>query len=295
MDQVIKENKKEPVSVIFRHMVTEHWTMDKSHFHDHYEINFAVSGGNQFFINDRSYMAHAGDLFFFSNKDIHRNMVPDGHAYERYLVMFDQALLTDLSKDTVDLLNIFHNNQLINHNHMRLTKEEQVTLVSLLNEVIYQTKVTYVNNPVYSRIKLAEILLFLSHCYHKRVADTLGTYKATSQVTTYPKLQPVIEYINNHLSSDLKIDTLARKHYINRSYLCRLFKQETGFTINEYITSRRIQLAKTFLSQGKSVTEVTGLVGYQNDAHFIRVFKQQVGTTPKQYALKIQETFKYNG
>lgn len=92
MNRVLKENKNEPVSVIYRHMVTKHWSMNQSHFHDHYEINFAISGGNQFFINDRSYMAQAGDLFFFSEKDINRNIVPDRDTYERYLVIFSITL-----------------------------------------------------------------------------------------------------------------------------------------------------------------------------------------------------------
>lgn len=278
-----KEIRLKPVDVIFRHMKTQHWTMDRAHYHDHYEINLTISGGNRFFINDRSVKAENGDLFYFTNKDMHRNIVPDDFNYERYLIMFNPALISDLCTEKVDLLSFFHSSKGIRHNNLSLGKEDLLLLTSLLNEIIYQSKVSYGDNYVYKKIKLAEVLLFIWHVSKKRLINK--PIEVNPSATTYPKIQPVVEYINLHLLDDLRINTLAEKFYMNRSYLCKLFKLETGFTINEYITQMRLFRAKDLLSMGKTVTEVTSEVGYSNTAHFIRVFKKTIGQTPKQYAL----------
>ena len=55
----------------------------------------------------------------------------------------------------------------------------------------------------------------------------------------------LLRYINHNLTEDLSIETLARKYYLSKYHMMRKFKEETGYTIHNYIISKRLLLART--------------------------------------------------
>ncbi|MNP47625.1 HTH-type transcriptional regulator YesS [compost metagenome] len=73
--------------------------------------------------------------------------------------------------------------------------------------------------------------------------------------------------------------------YLTPSYLSKLFKQETGLTLTEYITEIRIRKAKQLLrsSPGMKVHKIGAEVGYPDPAYFNKLFKRMVGVTPNEY------------
>jgi two-component system, response regulator YesN len=80
------------------------------------------------------------------------------------------------------------------------------------------------------------------------------------------------------------IKELAKEAYISHSYLCMLFKQETGETINDYLTRVRIERAKELLNDfSKKSYEICYEVGYNDPAYFARTFKKLTGMTPTEY------------
>ena len=88
------------------------------------------------------------------------------------------------------------------------------------------------------------------------------------------------------IQSCLDTKTFAAAHfYLSSSYLCRIFKDETGTTINRYITAKRISRAKALLAEGYSVTETCGMCGFQDYSNFLKAFTKAVGISPKKYAM----------
>ena len=72
--------------------------------------------------------------------------------------------------------------------------------------------------------------------------------------------------------------------YKRQTYLCVLFKQATGKTINEYITQERLNKAKEFLAQTNiHLYDVCYKVGYLSPSYFSRLFKKYTGQTPGEY------------
>lgn len=97
-------------------------------------------------------------------------------------------------------------------------------------------------------------------------------------------IERVKEYIEAHLAEDISRDELAGVVYLNPNYLSRLFHQETGKQLVDYITQRRIERVKYLLRTTElSVTEAAGEMGYTNMPYFSRVFKKKVGCTPVEY------------
>lgn len=97
-------------------------------------------------------------------------------------------------------------------------------------------------------------------------------------------IKTIVEYIENHLHLDLNLDILSGLVYLNGQYLSRLFKQETGYTITQYVTIRRLEKAKQYLSYSQeTVMEISEKCGFSDSNYFARVFKKYEGVTPTQY------------
>ena len=96
-------------------------------------------------------------------------------------------------------------------------------------------------------------------------------------------IQNVKMYIRENLQGTLAVSEIAGQFGYNASYLTRVFKQKTGYSLNDYIIQARMKKAKELLKiPGMRVGDIS-LVGYENTSHFSRLFKKLNGVSPKQY------------
>ncbi len=93
------------------------------------------------------------------------------------------------------------------------------------------------------------------------------------------------QYIDTCYSNGINVQDVADHLSYSPNYLNSVFRQETGTTVLEYITERRVTRAKELLLQdaGTRVYEICEAVGYQHLAHFREVFTRHVGMTPRAY------------
>ncbi|ABX40966.1 response regulator transcription factor [Lachnoclostridium phytofermentans] len=96
------------------------------------------------------------------------------------------------------------------------------------------------------------------------------------------------DYISNHYGDySLSIKDISDHVRLSFSYLCTVFKTETGETLNQYITNYRIEKAKQLLSDPRNkIIEVSSRVGYADNNYFGKIFKKIVGITPSEYREK---------
>ena len=93
-----------------------------------------------------------------------------------------------------------------------------------------------------------------------------------------------IDYIYHHLHDVITIDALAQHTQKNATYLCGLFKKEMNITIGKYIIKRRIEAAENMLKfSDYTATDISNYLAFNSHSHFIQVFKQHTGLTPKAY------------
>lgn len=98
-------------------------------------------------------------------------------------------------------------------------------------------------------------------------------------------LAPALSYIDEHLSSDLSNEDLARILKISEGYLRKLFLKELQITPKQYILKRRIKRAKQLLINTPwTVTAIAEECGFSSVYHFCRAFRGHTGLTPTQYA-----------
>lgn len=116
----------------------------------------------------------------------------------------------------------------------------------------------------------------------------LVRHHATRQYSAL--VQKAMVMIDGDLSAQLSLSLLAKELNVNSSYLSSLFKKETGSTLTDYISHRRIRHARHLLENTRlQIQTVAQLCGFEDVHYFSKIFKKQAGQTPKQYRQSIVE------
>lgn len=93
-----------------------------------------------------------------------------------------------------------------------------------------------------------------------------------------------LDMIYNNIYNGIRVQELADKLGLTPQYLSKLFKQEVGVTISDYIMSRRIQAAKNMLKfSDYSPLDIGNYLNFSSHSHFISCFRKHTGMTPRQY------------
>ncbi len=127
--------------------------------------------------------------------------------------------------------------------------------------------------------------MFLELLY-QLVTDKLSSDK---KFETDLRISKLVEHININYYKKISIDELCRMSGYSVSHLRRLFVGEYGVSPHQYLISRRIVMSKELLCEHpeKSVEEIAELVGMCDTAYFCRMFKANVGVSPKKFRDKL--------
>lgn len=111
-----------------------------------------------------------------------------------------------------------------------------------------------------------------------------------SRQSNSPLVQTCMDYIDFHYNEDLSLTALAHHHNASASYLSGLFKKETGMTITDYINTTRIRQSLIFLNiTNLPISVIASRCGFSDSNYFTRIFKRQLGITPKIYRKYVQQ------
>ncbi len=251
-------------------------SMASTHFHSSYEIYYLLEGERDFFIKNRTHKVRAGDLVFINPKAIHRTKVTKSLYVKRYAMLIPKDFVQRFALDYDD--NLFE--CFINPNPVIHLKEDQhLHLLNLFTRIYEEFESENPHKNFILTVLVTELLYYLNR-YHG------GDHSLPIDQTTSLS-QQAIEYILENYTEQITLDELSSNLYISTYQLCRTFKAETGFTVMEYLTFVRLRESMQLLdTTNQSVTEIGFAAGFNNINHFIRTFRQHLGTTPKQYQLK---------
>ncbi len=110
-----------------------------------------------------------------------------------------------------------------------------------------------------------------------------GAYN-TSRTVLSPEIAQAVDYIQTNYSRKISLTSVSDHVGLSSSYLCRIFKEETGLSMNTYINNLRMSKAGELLSDKDSyIKEVAISVGFEDQLYFSRLFKRYYGVTPSEY------------
>lgn len=251
------------------------------HIHDCYEIYYSISGGKQFLIDNRFYDFHPGDIFFINQYESHCLSQIDNVRHERIVISVFPDFLKKLSTETTDLNYCFTFRSSRFGHRISLTSEEQKRFFYFVHKLSRKSEF---GQELLDRAAFLELMVFLNRCFIARCSQEKTVPGTGTPVPHHEQMEHILSFINRNLTEDLTLQMLADHFFISTSYLCRLFRESTGTTINRYITARRITKAKILLSEGCPVTETCALCGFRDYSNFLKAFTKAVGISPKKYA-----------
>lgn len=101
------------------------------------------------------------------------------------------------------------------------------------------------------------------------------------------KINQAIIYIRENFKSDLNMAVVSNSISMNYSLFSLNFKQYTGLNFVNYLKNIRIEEAKSLLKEtDEKIIDISKMVGYENDKHFMKIFKSVCGVSPSEYRKK---------
>ncbi len=255
------------------------FSMLHQHFHDTYELYYMEEGDCYYFIDKHVFYVPAGSVVFVNREQIHKTSSASSTAISRILLQ----LSPEVFRPFLLRLGIHNPDELfLTCCGVHVLSEENnklvLVLLTTIREELQKKQDKY---DLLVMLKVAELLLLI----YRTSNETLPEHKETFSLSEkHNKIQEIIDYLSTHLEENRSLEQLAADFFISKSYLTRIFKETTGFTITEYQNLMRIRKAKKLLKTSSySVTEIAALVGFDSITYFERIFKKLTGLSPKKY------------
>lgn len=245
------------------------------HYHDFHKILIFLNGNVGYAVEGRSYDLRPCDIVLVKAGELHRPIIRDTHPYERIILYLSPAFLNPENQEGFDLNLIFQAAADTGSNLISVSSSAH----NSLNWHIRQMKDALTPDayaaPVYQRAAVLSFLIWLNRTQKD------GSIRYRDAAVSNRLILQMLDDINANITSELSIDGLADKYHLNRSYLMHLFKAQTGFTILNYITEKRLFLAKQSIQNGMPVTHACFSSGFTDYSGFYRAFRSRFGVPPK--------------
>lgn len=104
-----------------------------------------------------------------------------------------------------------------------------------------------------------------------------------------PHVKKAVEYSIKNFDSPISIDMICNELNINKSYFCKIFKSETGYTFTNFLNIFRVEKSKKLLKNpNMSLLDVAVSVGFNSQNYYSSVFKKITNKTPLEYKQEIK-------
>lgn len=239
------------------------------HYHDFHKIIVFISGKVTYHIEGKAYHLKPRDILLVSQGAIHKPEIDPSVPYERYIFW----IRDDLSCQ--ELNTCFQKANDRSFNLVRADSALQERLKDLLPEIEQTLQNKHFGDTVLRNALFTQFMIYINRIFLRTSSSPdEKTYSSDTQV------EQLLKYINRNLSENLSIDQLANRFFFSKYHMMRKFKNETGYTIHNYITSKRLLMARSLISQGMPVMKAAQASGFHDYTTFVRAYKKQFGKAP---------------
>jgi len=247
------------------------------HYHAAFELLYVSRGAGKIVVNQRTYDIEPGMLYCFQPFQLHK-VHPEASAgtpYERTVLHFDPVAVDRAASPFPELQRFFR--QL----WKRQLPEQRFDVASeraLMEAVCRSFETDRAKGREQSNLLL---LLQMISCLRRATEDRSESALSPRELRYS---ESVMQWIEANFATECSLDALADALHLSKNYVSRVFRQETGNSISEYLTARRIKEACRLLQATDDPVERVGIaVGLPNVSYFCHVFKRVVGVSPLQY------------
>ena len=249
-----------------------------THDHNFFELVYVIGGSTLHTLNGNSGSLGLGDYFIVD--------YGSEHCYEQsnHLTLINCLFYPEIIDDT--LKGCFSFDELLHVCLLRYYKlyfgkssanhifhDHDGRILQLLTGIMKEYEEKKVGYAEIFRSRLLEILILIM----RNVMDRNSSIKNDT-------ILEVLHYINSNYSNSAILSTFCETHHYSPQYISRKFKQETGFTISEYLQKIRIEKSCELLA-GSSlpIADIAESVGYVDLKFFNNLFKKMIKMSPRDY------------
>jgi AraC family transcriptional regulator, melibiose operon regulatory protein len=254
----------------------DNYKMNTQHSHDRVEIMYVISGKCRVDIEDKTSNLSKGDFILIDaniphalivEKDTKCKMLNIEFAFIKKSGTIPSIRNTASNVKTVYELLKLNKSYLI----IKDSKEIFLTLKSLIIELNKKNN----DNDFLMQLLFLQIIINIS---------IMVGQKSENCSMSNIHADKALSFINNNYDRDINIGDISANININESYLQRIFKTHTGYTIVDYITLLRLDKAKMLLANTSiPIIDLSNYIGINSRQYFTFLFKKHIGKTPAQY------------
>lgn len=243
------------------------------HYHTFHKIIVFLSGSASYGIEGRTYPLQPGDMVLVSRGCIHRPEAAPGAPYERMILYISPEFLRQNSTDGCELETCFSlaRTQFDFVVRPGTRKKELLDILRALERACAV--------PDFGQALLAKGLFwqFLVQLIRGMRAHDLSYAQPGAEDE---KIVAILRYLSAHLTENISIDDLAARFFISKYHMMRRFRAETGYTIHNYLITKRLLLARELIAGGMPVTQACYACGFGDYSAFSRAYRRQFGQPP---------------
>ena len=241
------------------------------HYHDFHKVVIFISGKATYHIEGKAYNLRPWDILLVDRHAIHRPEIDASVPYERFILWIQNDIPWQ------ELLKCFQKANDRSYNLIRLHPSLQEKLKEILLELESATKSDAFAKDLLAQSLFLQFMIYVNRIFlEKQYIFDRKSYSFDSQIAD------ILQYINHNLKEDLSVETLSARYYVSKYHLMRKFKQETGYTLHNYIVNKRLLMARTLISNGMPVTKAAQESGFAEYSTFSRAYRKQFKTTPSE-------------
>jgi len=238
------------------------------HYHDFNKIVIFLSGKVTYIIEGKSYELKPWDILLVNHHAIHKPIVDKNTYYERIVIWVKEDYIKGKSED---ITACFQKASERSFNLIRLDSgliARVQNTVAELEHSLNEKEDEFGHNLLTDSLFM-ELMVYINRIYlgkkYEVEADTLKYDK---------KIEEIIKYIHKNLAEELSCDNIADIFYMNKYHLMHKFKEETGYTLHNYILQKRLLNAKLLIAQGESSTKAALSSGFKDYSTYYRAAKK---------------------
>ncbi|SFD54311.1 AraC-type DNA-binding protein [Paenibacillus catalpae] len=243
----------------------------QKHFHEEYSIGLIDTGETYAWCDGTKHKVEAGRMISFPPMMLHACHPEEGADWSYKMLFIKQEWLQGLSQRELDQLHI----------PFLLAEGKNKACRLYMNKVM--DALSGSGTPLAIETSMIELIQAL---VSRNDSDYEHEGSSTRQDRKYIKL--VSEYLHEHFTEKITLDSLESITGISKFHLIRLFKQSSHLPPHAYQNLLRINHAKTELKKRqRPIADIAAEAGFYDQSHFTRMFSRIVGVTPQKYALSM--------
>lgn len=241
------------------------------HLHTEYEIYYSINGAKGFFVDEGYYGCEPHDMFIVGRMHIHKVTVADPEKYARCVISIDTTIIEKIRTLLSDTTALDFLDKIGDSLPAKVHLSHEAHEIFMLHVKEY-LRLEQSEEHLLMTAKLFEILAFIKHVF-------VASNDEVCEISPETWAEKAIYYIEKNFRECQSTD-VAKALCVNENYVSRVFKNETGSSLNNYIIRRKIAEAKKLLYHGSSVKEACVKSGFGDCSNFIRTFKKFTGMPP---------------